>query len=84
MTKIAAGHDPAVCLTPLSPKGRPNRSENHVLSAWTTGPSDPIMGQPIQGADPGQKQEILALRDKLGRCGASTSSELSAKATEGF
>jgi hypothetical protein len=26
-----------------------------VLSAWTAGPSDPIMGQPIQGADPGQK-----------------------------
>jgi hypothetical protein len=28
-----------------------------VLSAWTTGPSDPIMGQPIQEGDPGQKHD---------------------------
>jgi hypothetical protein len=28
------------------------RSEYHVLSAWTAGPSDPIMGQPIQGLTP--------------------------------
>jgi hypothetical protein len=27
-----------------------------VPSAWTTGPSDPIMGRPIR-ADPGQKQD---------------------------
>src|SRR6202040_1824428 len=28
------------------------RSEYYVLSAWTAGPSDPIMGRPIQGLTP--------------------------------
>jgi hypothetical protein len=28
------------------------RSEYHVLSAWTTGPPDPIMGQPVCGLTP--------------------------------
>jgi hypothetical protein len=28
------------------------RSEYHVMSAWRAGPSDPIMGQPIQGLTP--------------------------------